>query len=1108
MSDFFKQFGGEAEAEPQPKSGTANPQDFFSQFGGQQENAPSEPSPSKSEGFFQQFGGQAEADPGPPGSGPLKKAELEAIAAKHGVPVSDLELYVPFFGGSVEGQPDSFRNLFWRGAGFVGESLAMGLPQKYSIKKQESENERQALDDLRQLVEDRKSGLQKGAEIVGSLAGGIGLARGIARGASAAPKVAAALDTASPIVGGAVSGYGVSTEDTELSSAATGAALGAAALGLFKGAGKLLRKGAKPEATASAAKAVASTVAKTEELAAGLDIERKVQQALEPELPRLRESFTESLKVDDAEKLAPEQLSDLQGFARYLGREKADPESSLAMLRQRVSTEGVPAVVKEFENFKKVETAFTIMGKEVDEVYQSVGARPFSEAVKDFFKDGLFAMRTIDDRLGTSLETEVAQKLSEANNRFTVSLASTARDIKLLRKSMNGSKLGSEELYRILDGTGDDLSLNADQQRTVAEAKRIWEDLRLFANDIGIPVKALAGGKGSYVLHTLAKPAELVSRITLRAEQAGKQIGVDLVGQGVDDAGFEALKKADGDLVQAVALLSDGSLNSALEFNKGLRRALAGRDIMENYTTKAVSAQARKDGIPEFIREKDVLGLIARWSQNTFKHAFYREGLSDLRKARDTAIAVNDGRAAKYLTNLMADIVGVRGNTLHGAIKKKMEQFTIEHTKAADRAVAPLSKKWHQFLADSPEFLPNLLQQVYPNFLGLKPQAIVMNLTQPFMMTMPELGLRYGPAKVMKAYGAVADIARKGRTIQLSPELARQLGKEPGQEFFTRNAALVLRNQGQLPAQWSTELRDALRTGIEKSGPSRLAGAALDKVTDVAMKGFELSEVMNRAVASEIAVGITDDLMGKGTARAQKLANEFLANAGSAFRREVGDALKAGDREAVEKLTRQYLTSKTIFNYNRVTMSEYGRFVGPMFSVFTKWPTSIAGDVLEQYRRKGGLKGSAEIGRKYLAPLAAVAMIDRFVMPGEEESPMRRLLLGKGGLSAGAPIGTIMAMATGDIAQPPAVATATETIKGFGKDPAGALWRGFNNAVSAFTPGAVLLRTYTDLRDFANEEDTKGTFINQIIPDAEPDQKVRDFQQGISDRLDNFRLSK
>jgi hypothetical protein len=1039
--------------------------------------------------------GPAQAAEGPKGpTGAITEAELQVVAKEFGVSADELAASAPFLGLSVQGRDNSS---FWKGAGFLGEGLAFGLPQKVFIERQEKPEERAALQTLRDIGEERKSGARTAAEMASGLVGGIGAAKTLASvGARFGGKVATAtkaIDKASPVLSGAAYGASHAREGEELKGGLTGAGFGLVGMGAFKLLGKGFRalKGLGDDGAKLIAKATD-----------GLDLDRRSAEAAKDAIPAAQRLVATGLNSDPKE-LAPEAAQQLRGFAKYLGVESDTLEAAQKAIKAKIAQEGEEQVQKELANQVQTQKAFELMGTDIDNLYRREGwggDTSFFQRVRDVFRDGLMTMRRIDDKLGTSLETGVAQALGRANNRYTVTLGAITKDVSTVKKAMKAANLQSEDLYRALD-TGDVSKLQPDQMKAFETAKQAWENMRQLANSLGLPVQKLAGG--TYVKHAIVQPDEYVARMIQRADGLKGKLG-DIINQGLDDKGFEKLKELDEDLIKGVSLFSDTNISDGASFTAALRESLGGRNLTETFQTKAAAAQLREGSIPEFLREKDIPALMGRWAQNTFKHTFYREGIADLRKARDMAVAANDKDAATYLTNLLADVSGVRQNTLHGATKKAITNYQISMRKAAEAASTPASKSFHNFLAEAPNFIPNLFQQVYPNFMGLKPQAIIMNMTQPWMTTVPELGFGYGSGKVLKAYARVADIAASGRDIVLSPETAKLLGREAGEAFRTRNPALLMRNEGQLPMQWSTELRDALRQGIAKSAPVRLASDALNKVTDISMKAFELSEVMNRAIAREVAADVTGDLLGKGSAKANAAAQNFLQQSGSAFRRQAEQLIRSGDAVALEKLTREYLTSRTIFNYNRATMSEFGRFVGPALAVFTKWPFMIAGDVMEQYRRRGALGGSSELARKYLAPLMAVWAVDRLVLPDADESPTRRFILGGGGLTSAAPIGTVMSIVSGKVMQPPVVATVGKLTAGvMAGDPLGGAWRAFNGALESFTPGAVLLRTYTDVRDWRAEEKSEGTFLNKLAPDLEVDERVNELKESATEALDD-----
>lgn len=170
-------------------------------------------------------------------------ADIKKIAEHHGVSDKDLASLVAWRGGLSQGWTATDLGKF--AAGEVGEAVGLGMPQ-WVYKKLQSEKMQHAIDDLDSLIQEKKSTLQSGLELVGGVAASGGLAGGVTKGAGLlGARALAAAKTLYPFAaaatGGAVSGLAHSETGDELSSAALGGSIGAGLGAVAAGLGSLTR---------------------------------------------------------------------------------------------------------------------------------------------------------------------------------------------------------------------------------------------------------------------------------------------------------------------------------------------------------------------------------------------------------------------------------------------------------------------------------------------------------------------------------------------------------------------------------------------------------------------------------------------------------------------------------------------------------------------------------------------------------------------------------------------------------------------------------------------------------------------------------------------------
>jgi hypothetical protein len=217
---------------------------------------------------------------------------------------------------------------------------------------------------------------------------------------------------------------------------------------------------------------------------------------------------------------------------------------------------------------------------------------------------------------------------------------------------------------------------------------------------------------------------------------------------------------------------------------------------------------------------------------------------------------------------------------------------------------------------------------------------------------------------------------------------------------------------------------------------------------------------VNRAVTLGVADQMISDLM-----RNSKLAQAALTKFPTVIQSEIQKSLVAGNEQAAHRVLAEYLNAATQFNYNRASLSEFGRTMGPLFSTFTKWPSAIAGDIVQEYRDRGIMGGSIRNAEKYIAPLLLLQVFDSAIL-GEgsdsELSDRKKLLFGKYGLSSAAPIGTIKSIATGDFFTPPVVDAVYKGVISpviIGRPEQ--VHKNVVKAVDGFMPGSVWVRVFT-----------------------------------------------
>lgn len=1037
-----------------------------------------------------------------------KRSEVEAIARKYGVDPARLTELAPYFGARLEGTEFFSPEEVKRTAGAFGK-VALGIPQKLYKLAQDPKMEA-ALDDLQALVSGRESYLQSAAELaapIGQIKAGQAL-----------------LPTAAKLAGiGAVSGAASSRAGEEVSGAATGAALtagiGTLATKVVQHLGKRAAKAAgevAEEVSEKLPKAEEQVVRATlEDPTAKAQIEEGVKEVLERRAAseKIIEdkilTSEKSIKLSKAEvdtivreQYSPEALAQYMNPETALGKSvrrnivDADPTVEEYLIRKKLAKDVIRNRTRDvasdmekgpkprgFKSAKKVINEWASMqggqdavrsklrlareaeaaAEHINEKAISIGrADNFGEKAKNFISDAQFVLRDIADRFGVAAET-VHQKLNKGVNRMSFPRLQHRKAIDTIYRA--ASKAGIDEelvkgdkIYKALD-TGDFSQLSEPEKSAAAQVKKFFSDGIDFVNKLvtekdpdvaPLSIKKME----NYIPHMRKATPDLV----LAFEQKQREVleeASDLLGKAVTDvrqlttSDLNALKvKAEtaaakgistptNDLLVGLRSLEAAPVSNGDQLYRTLRQTFHTREGRNALQTTARSAFERKGDIPMFMRETNIYKLMDGWSQNTLKHLYLRQPMDELANISKMVRAAGGAQESRYINNLLTDIIGVRQGTAAELALNRKTDFLKSMDRLQAKATNPISKAAFGALKALPDVFEDLNKQIYPNLLGLSPRALLQNLTQAWAKTAPELGTRYGYFTVIRGVAhAVLNFKKQAARIE-------QLGF--------------------VPAEFVAKYNRAVADGIRRSSLYALPLDVVQKMGDVAMFLYTRTDQLNRMIALSTADIMANDLTKK-SGKVKALAQMSLRK----FSPEIQKAVNAaGTAEQKAEVIGTYLSAATQYNYNRASMSEYGRVMGPFFSTFSKWPTATAGEIISDIRSKGLIKGGWRDANKFILPLMMFKGMDYVLSggaPEEERSDRFKKLLGSGGLAGAAPVGSIKGMITGEFFTPPAIDAITQSVilpvfrEGRPVNPA----VGIGNAVGQFTPGAVYVRFLTD----------------------------------------------
>lgn len=794
------------------------------------------------------------------------------------------------------------------------------------------------------------------------------------------------------------------------------------------------------------------------------DKDRKVLNASSAEHNLLKRSISEA-----GEEVTPANLLQYKAFlkSQKMAEFVTDSVPGNRSFRELLKQEGDNFVVRQYRRALKEEAALQAVAE--SNLKNRLPQWSTARRLASLFSDVKPLTKSIDKRLGTSMEKTI-DELSKKHNLYTVRLGDVLREVAQLRTATRKAGLSEQEVFRMLDS-------GKVENPTVKAWQSFFESMRKEAHEVGVPIDK----RKNYVPYRRLSTVKYQRALADRAKELQEASGFNL--RKLDEAEYSALEnnKLFKELKNEVEFLR-GGIKDAEDFSFKFSDILINpRANKSKLATDAFAAKARTGEIPDFVKDKETGNLAAKWVQSTFRHAAMRDGLAELRTVSKVANKAGDDFTHKYVTNLIEDIVGSRSDTLAAQASELADKFLIYAQRKASQAKNPIEKRLWEGTGYLPEIMNTMARQVYPNYIGLNPKSVLQNLAQPVLMNIPDIGYRSGLKAWTNSQVDMARILKEGVQIKLSPEMARAIGKRAGETIKTRSINMVMQNEGLLPKQWTGEMVDALKDSLKSNAVTDMSRAALDKYTNAMMAAFEKSEIYARGTSYFMGKRLAQDLFNN-TAKARRFISELDS---PAYQKSLTKALRAGNIDQFQNEMVSYLNAQNMFNYDRINMSAYGRYLGPMFSVFSKWPTSIAGRIIQQAADEGAIKGGKKLTQSLLAPFMTLAIVDHLTRP--EDSQLYDRIVGRGGLSSWTPADSVSPLLEGGILQSPAFQSGGALAKALREeDKLDATYRWVNDFYATFGFGSGLLRFFgEDMPVYRGDDKPTGPKIERRLKSIE-----------------------
>jgi hypothetical protein len=631
--------------------------------------------------------------------------------------------------------------------------------------------------------------------------------------------------------------------------------------------------------------------------------------------------------------------------------------------------------------------------------------------------------------------TPLLDRLSENVNLSKLKIVDRLGAVRGVLEKHDQRAIGPEQMdliYNYLDrGRDKDWDALTPAAREMAtDVKAVLSDLRddVVASGINIPKRQ------AYVPHVQVSEPESLLRIRSRLERAENDTAAIMRDKELV-LGMKYMTGRQG--TETTPELVEKMAQEMWQPLKELRSARTART--STTSARALMSRAEED-IPTFLLEKDLNKLIGSWVQNTYRHAAVRGELAGLTAVAD-ALRGSSPLYARYLDNLAADVIGVpRTGTLASWAKGMADNMYIWAHTARNAEKSPAKRLFYEQVAELDNTLRTASSNIYSYYLGASPGKAGRNLVAGYTMTAPSMS----PSHQLDANRRVTEGYAKFANDRFSAGGADKVNGTLEREGLTATDKVF-------------EAEREFRDGISRSPLGKMGADFVESSSKLAMYMYAGADNATRYMAREVARGVVDDAVKGDVA-----ARAHLAATPTGVRRAIGKAMGEGDVAGAKTIYTRYLNGHTLFNYNKAQMNEFSRSAGWMFSMFSKWPAYVAGDVARQVRatvkgeRDGG-QGVKRLMSKYMIPYLTLQQIENTDLMAElrEENPTLSRLTG-GKLQDAAPLGSIIGL--GDKAVPPILAPLGKAGESLKQGTAAPMAKQFIDTAISMAPAGWIVR--------------------------------------------------
>ncbi len=648
------------------------------------------------------------------------------------------------------------------------------------------------------------------------------------------------------------------------------------------------------------------------------------------------------------------------------------------------------------------------------------------------------AAEVIDDKAKTKV-LDTVQDLYVADKKksgFTSAVSDVLDPVLKIRNKGKYADMKDEDIVRMIESGKSDPLANG--------YRKVFTKIRELANEAGIKIDEYKFGQDKYVPMKRKGAAELIEAMEYKwKELESLTLEKDVINKILRDKKVDLPEETLKDVNYLKSFLEDVYNRPILTADQMSRAVgnLRNKDSIRQLVRPSVrNVHERHGDLPMWARETD-LGKMATIDAGSIGDLIYKRPVLDRLDTQIMLLKMKGfDNSSQYLTNLKKDILGIPRK---GTEERQYQSIIKELSR--ESKVGKLVGGLENAFATA----------IYPNYLGLNPRAFVRNLTQPYTMTTRELGVGI-PGDVL-AFNST-------RKVMANPKKAMKKYSELG--------LLDVRNPK--PADFEG-LKSGLSSYFKNNKWARRFDRFLDGYSDAVMKMYTTSDTINRLVTAQMSEDIAKLLKSGKT--------KWLKNAPDQVKNKIQEQLN--ENASVDELTQtvgKWLQTKTQLSYSKDDMYEFGREMGPMFAMLSKWPTSVTSDIATKIM-KDGKAGAARAASKYLAPFALFSLAQNFADKEVDPKTARsRAMFGYGGLNTWTPMSSVFGITDAFLPIPAAsLLEQGQNITGLAGEALGGRWddrdskmllKNIERLGTQFLPvGGSVIKTKKTLEDLSGKTD-------------------------------------